>query len=58
MKIVQDNKNVYVKDIRDFDLGQTMECGQCFHFNKLGEDEYGLVAFAREVERQRMHLEN
>ena len=44
MKIVQDNKNVYVKDIRDFDLGQTMECGQCFHFNKLGEYEYGLVA--------------
>ena len=47
MKIVQDNKNVYVKDIRDFDLGQTMECGQCFHFNKLGEDEYGLVASGR-----------
>ena len=47
MKIVQDNNNVYVKDIRDFDLGQTMECGQCFHFNKLGEDEYGLVASGR-----------
>ena len=24
-----------------------MECGQCFHFNKLGEDEYGLVASGR-----------
>ena len=29
-----------------------MECGQCFHFNKLGEDEYGLVASGRFLHAQ------
>jgi len=38
----------YVLDkVQDFDLGQTLECGQCFHFVKLGENEYVLTAFGR-----------
>ena len=36
-----------VKGIKDFDLEQTLECGQCFHFVKLGDEEYGLTAYGR-----------
>ena len=36
-----------VKGIRDFDLEQTLECGQCFHFVKLGDEEYGLTAYGK-----------
>lgn len=46
--------NVYIKDndliveaLADFDVGQTLECGQCFHFEKLDENEYALAAFGR-----------
>ena len=33
-----------VQGVRDFDLAQTLECGQCFHFVKLDEEEYVLTA--------------
>lgn len=36
-----------LNDIHDFDLGQTLECGQCFHFVKLDENEYVLTAFGK-----------
>lgn len=29
----------------DFDLEQTLECGQCFHFEKIKEQDYVLTAF-------------
>ena len=28
-----------LKNVCDFDLAQTLECGQCFHFVKLDELE-------------------
>ena len=47
MRLIEDNGNTYIKELKDFSLGQTMECGQCFHFQKLAEEEYGLVASHR-----------
>jgi N-glycosylase/DNA lyase len=44
MKVIQENKNLIVRGIQDFDIEQTLECGQCFHFVKLDEKEYGLSA--------------
>jgi N-glycosylase/DNA lyase len=45
MKAEEIKNTVVVSDLKDFDLGQTMECGQCFHFIKLGENEYGISAY-------------
>ena len=33
-----------LKNVCDFDLAQTLECGQCFHFVKLYEEDYVLAA--------------
>lgn len=44
MEFIEAGGNTYIKGISDFSLEQTMECGQCFHFQKLGKEEYGLVA--------------
>ena len=33
-----------LKNVCDFDLAQTLECGQCFHFVKLDEEDYVLAA--------------
>ena len=44
--IVKDN-NIIIEDIHDFDLCQTLECGQAFHFEKTGEQDYIVVAMNR-----------
>ena len=31
----------------DFNLKETLECGQCFHFNMLDENEYVLTAYGQ-----------
>lgn len=36
-----------LKNVYDFDLAQTLECGQCFHFVKLDEEDYILTAKGR-----------
>lgn len=36
-----------LKNVCDFDLAQTLECGQCFHFVKLDEEDYVLAAKGR-----------
>lgn len=47
MKIREDKLNTIIEDINDFDLSQTLECGQCFRFYKQDENEYVVVASGR-----------
>lgn len=43
MRIITKDRNIILEDVRDFNVSQTLECGQCFHFDKIAEDEYGVV---------------
>lgn len=52
MKVIQKNENIVIKGLKDFNLGQTLECGQCFRFSKIKENGYILVA-----KRQILHIE-
>lgn len=45
MKILNDNEKIIIEEIRDFDLSQTLECGQCFRFYKQDEQDYVIVAY-------------
>lgn len=45
MRIRKEGNNLIITEIQDFDIGQTLECGQCFHFKKIAENEYGISAF-------------
>lgn len=45
MRILKENKNTIVEGIEDFDLSQTLECGQCFRFYKQSEQDYVIVAY-------------
>ncbi len=40
MKYTEENGNILLKDYDSFVVSQTLECGQCFNFNKLGEEDY------------------
>ncbi|BCN32337.1 DNA-3-methyladenine glycosylase family protein [Anaeromicropila herbilytica] len=44
MIIKEIENDLYIEEIEDFDLGQTLECGQCFRFEKLLDNEYIIVA--------------
>ncbi|HCT63905.1 MAG TPA: hypothetical protein DIC60_01270 [Lachnospiraceae bacterium] len=39
------NGDICIKMDESFIISQTLECGQCFNFNKLGEENYIVTAF-------------
>ena len=45
--------------VEEFDLSRTLECGQCFNFEKTGENEYIVVAYGRmlHVRQEKADLE-
>ncbi len=45
MKAEEKNGCIIIEKVSDFLLSQTLECGQCFHFYKLAEEEYVVVAY-------------
>ena len=47
MRINYKNGNIIVEDVMDFDLGETLECGQCFRYDKIGNNDYIIVAMKR-----------
>ena len=47
MKIITENSNVILKNVRDFDLTHIFDCGQCFRWNQLDENKYAGVAKGR-----------
>lgn len=47
MKIKYEDGNARLSDFDSFCLSQTLECGQCFRFEKLGWEDYRIVALGR-----------
>ena len=45
MNVEKKGKDLVIKDLKDFDLAQTMECGQCFHFVRTDDREYEISAY-------------
>lgn len=49
MNITISENNVIVSGISDFDLAETLECGQCFRWNKNEDNSYTGVAHSKVV---------
>ena len=47
MRIYQQKNNTIIEEINDFNLEQTLECGQCFRFYKQNDNEYVVVAYEK-----------
>lgn len=45
MRILEDKNNTIIEGVKDFDLAQTLECGQCFRYYKQDEEDYVVVAY-------------
>lgn len=44
MNIYEEDKNLILEDAVDFDIEDILECGQCFHFQKVDNHEYYICA--------------
>lgn len=47
MRIITKDNNTIIENVIDFDLSQTLECGQCFRFYKQDENDYVIVAYEK-----------
>lgn len=45
MNIYEEGNNLVLSGVKDFLLSQTLECGQCFHFEKKDVEEYKVCAY-------------
>lgn len=50
MNVNEVGNDIVVSGIKDFLLSQTLECGQCFHFVKTGQERYFVSAMGRCLE--------
>lgn len=56
MKKEKKEKNLIIRDVLDFDIEQTLECGQCFRFEKIDHHDYVIVAKNRLLHiKQELH---
>lgn len=49
MEIIEQSGNVVLCGVRDFNVEQIFECGQCFHFDRLAPMDYVTVAYGRAI---------
>ena len=45
----EDNK-VILEGLKNFDIKQILECGQCFRWDKISDTNYIIVAYGRVIE--------
>ena len=45
----EDNK-VIIEGVKNFNIKQILECGQCFRWDKISDENYIVVAFGRVIE--------
>ncbi len=49
MPTTEENKTIQIKNVTSFDLTQTLECGQCFRWQKTGEKTYCGTAYGKSL---------
>lgn len=47
MNIYSRDKNLLLEEVSDFDIEDVLECGQCFHYNRISPKEYELIAMGK-----------
>lgn len=49
MRYVQEDEKVVLTNFIDFDIAETLECGQCFRFDKTDDGEFVVIAFNKVI---------
>ena len=49
-EVLEENNKIIIKGVKDFNIKQILECGQCFRWEKISDTNYIVVAFRRVIE--------
>lgn len=49
-EIVTNDDYIVLREVKNFSLKQTFECGQCFRYEKIDDNNYTVVAFGKVIE--------
>jgi len=49
LEYFQEGESVTLTGYDSFNIAETLECGQCFRFEKINENEYHIVAFSKSL---------
>ena len=49
-KVIFDEDKVIIEGVRNFNIKQILECGQCFRWDKISDTNYIVIAFERVIE--------
>ena len=49
MEYFQEEESVTLTGYDSFNIAETLECGQCFRFEKINESEYHIIAFSKSL---------
>ncbi len=52
-EVVFENNNVYVKNIKTFNLAQTLDCGQAFRWREISKDVWQGVAYGKKLKLEK-----
>ncbi len=55
MKYSVEGNSIILRECDSFCISDTLECGQCFRYERLGEEDYRLAAFGRMIRLKREH---
>lgn len=48
--VIYKEDKVIIKEVKNFDIKQILECGQCFRWEKISDTDYIIIAFERVIE--------
>ena len=48
--VVEQQNSIIIEDVKDFNIKQILECGQCFRWERITDTNYIIVAFRRVIE--------
>ena len=49
-EIIESNDSVIIKGVKNFNIKQILECGQCFRWERIADTDYIIVAYRRVIE--------
>ena len=48
--IIENDNSIIIEGVKDFNIKQILECGQCFRWERISDKNYIVVAYRRVIE--------
>ena len=48
--LIEKDNTIILENVRDFNIKQILECGQCFRWERISDTNYVIIAYRRVIE--------